>query len=178
MPHARIFAGAVLIGAGLLAAPASNAGPYADDMAKCMVRTSSPADRTVFIRFLFAALAQHPDVAPLAKISPQQLDASLKDTGELIQRLMLQSCRTETEQALRYEGPQTIVYAFQVYGQAMAAELFNNPAVSSKMKDMNKYIDTEKLRKMAEAAAQGPAPAAAPAPAPAPTPTAPSPAPK
>ena len=136
----------------------AHAGPYADDMAKCLVKSSTQADRATFIQFIFVAIAQHPDTKSLAKISPQQLDDSAKATGPLIQKLMSDSCRAETQAALRYEGMQTVFYAFQIFGQAAAAELFQNPQVAATFKQANKYMDPEKLKSlMAEAGTPLPA---------------------
>lgn len=156
--------------AALLAAGPVYAGPYADDMAKCMVRSSTPADHAVFIRFIFTAMVQHPDVAAMAKVTPQQLDDTLKSTGELVQRLLLETCRSETQLAIRYEGLQTVYGAFQIFGQAMAAELFGNAAVTAKMNGINRYMDPERFKKFATEAAAAAAP---PAPPPPPAPPAP-----
>ena len=175
MHRVRNLAGATLLTAGLLAAGPSGAGPYSDDLAKCMVKSSTPADRAEFVRFLFSAMAQHPDVASMAKISPQQMEATLKGTGELIQRLLLQSCRSEAQQAIHFEGMQSIFFGFQFYGQAMAAELLGNPIVAAKLKDLNNYLDADKFKAFAAESAAGgavpPAPTPTPAPASTPTPT-------
>jgi hypothetical protein len=120
-----------------------------------MVRTSTPADRAEFIKFLFSAMAQHPDVSSMANIPPRQFEATLKATGELVQRLLLQSCRSESHQAIRYEGMQAVFASFQFYGQAMAAELFGNPIVAGKMKDLNKYLDADKFQAFAAESAAG-----------------------
>jgi hypothetical protein len=162
MHRVRNLAGAALLVAGLLAAGPSGAGPYSDDLAKCMVRSSTPADRAEFVKFLFSAMAQHPDVSSMAKISPQQLEATLKGTGELIQRLLLQSCRSEAQQAIHSEGVQSIFLGFQVYGQAMAAELLGNPIVAAKLNDLNKYMDADKFKAFAAESAAGPAPVPTP----------------
>jgi hypothetical protein len=156
MQRVRILAGAALLSAGLLAAGSAGAGPYSDDLAKCMVRSSTPADRAEFVKFLFSALAQHPDVASMAKISPQQMEAASRASGELVQRLLLQSCRSEAHQAIRYEGVQSIYFGFQFYGQAMAAELIGNPIVAAKMKDLNNYLDADKFKAFADEAAAAP----------------------
>lgn len=149
MPGLKGFAHGALLTAGILAAAPSGAGPYSDDLTKCMVRTSTPADRAQFIRFLFSAIAQHPDVSSMANISPKQMESTLKSTSELIQRLLLQSCRAEAQQAIHYEGTEAIFLGFQSYGQAMAAELFGNPIVAAKMKDFNKYLDVDKFKAFA-----------------------------
>jgi hypothetical protein len=127
------------------------AGPYADDMAKCLVKATSTEDRGIFMRWLFAAMSLHPEVASMAAVSPQQRDDLNKRTGALIQRLLTESCRSETLQAVRYEGPATIQYAFQVFGQAAAGDLFSDPRVAAGMKDLAKYVDQEKLKQLATA---------------------------
>ena len=45
-----------------------------------------------------------------------------------------------------YEGPATIQYAFQVFGQAAAGDLFANPSVAAGMKDLVKYMDQDKIK--------------------------------
>ncbi len=164
LPRLPGLACSAFLTAGLLCSAPSGAGPYADDLAKCMVRTSTPADRAEFVKFLFSAMAQHPDVSSMANIPRRQMEATVKASGELIQRLLLQSCRSETQQAIHYEGMEAVFYSYQFYGQAMAAELFGNPIVAAKMKDLNNYLDADKLKAFAEKAA---APTDAPTDAPA-----------
>jgi hypothetical protein len=59
--------------------------------------------------------------------------------------LLTDSCRAETRQAVKYEGPQTIQSAFQVFGQVAARDLSSNPRVAEGMSAFSKYIDEEKL---------------------------------
>ena len=160
MPRLPGLACTAFLVTGLLAAAPSGAGPYAEDLAKCMVRTSTPADRAEFVKFLFSAMAQHPDVSSMANIPRRQMESTVKASGELIQRLLLQSCRTETQQAIHYEGMEAVFYSYQFYGQAMAAELFGNPIVAAKMKDLNNYLDADKFKAFAEQAAAGQTPRA------------------
>ncbi len=60
-------------------------------------------------------------------------------------RLLTESCRLQTQKALRFEGPATIQLSFTVLGQVAGAELFSNPAVTKGMADLAKYIDSRKL---------------------------------
>jgi hypothetical protein len=136
----------VLVSLSLLVGAHAVAGPYGDDMAKCLVKAASPEDQTVFIRWLFAAIALHPDVASMATITPQQREEFSKRAGALFQRLLTESCRAETQQAIHNEGSATIQYAFQVFGQAAAGHLFANPTVAAGMKDLAKYIDQDKIK--------------------------------
>jgi hypothetical protein len=97
-------------------------------------------------------MALHPDVASMTMITAQQREDFNKRAGALFQRLLTESCRSEVQLAIRYEGPATIQYAFQVFGQAAAGELFANSSVSAGMKDMNKYIDQDKIKALATVA--------------------------
>jgi len=122
------------------------AGPYADDMAKCLVKSANAADRKIFLKWFFAAISLHPEIAPMVSISVEQRDEIDKKTGALFMRLLTESCRTETQQAIRYEGPATIQYAFQIFGQAAAGDLFANPRVAEGMKGLAKYLDETKFK--------------------------------
>ncbi len=146
MKHARTFICTGLMTSSMLLSAHSVAGPYGDDMAKCLVKSTSPDDRTVFIRWLFAAISLHPAVAAMANVSAKQRDDFNRGAAALFQRLLTESCRSETKQAIRYEGPAIIQYAFQVFGQAAAGDLFANPAVGEGMKDLAKYIDQDKIK--------------------------------
>ena len=148
MRYSRIVARSLFLALPMLCSMPAVAGPYGDDMAKCLVKATTLEDRTVFIRWLFSAMALHPDVESMATITTQQREDLSKRTGALIQRLLTESCRAETQQAIRYEGLATIQYAFQIFGQAAAGDLFSNPRVASGMKDLAKYVDQEKIKNL------------------------------
>ena len=141
------FCGVVML--SVVCGSMAQAGPYADDMAKCLVKSSSADDKSLFMKWLFAAIALHPDVQAMATITPAQRDDLNRRTALLIQKLLTDSCRAAAQQAVRYEGPATIQYAFQVFGQAAAGDLFASPQVAAGMKDLAKYLDKEKLQELA-----------------------------
>jgi hypothetical protein len=126
------------------------AGPYADDMAKCLVKSTSTADRTVFVKWMFASMALHPDVKSMSVVTEQQRDDLNKSAAVMFQHLLLETCRTETQQAIKYEGPETLSYAFQIFGQAAARELFSEPSVAAAMSGLTKYFDKNKLKSLTE----------------------------
>lgn len=142
----------VVIVLGLAAHDPATAGPYADDMAKCLVKSATSADRSTFMKFLFAALSLHPDVASLANVSAAQRDGITQDTGALLQRLLTEDCRAETTQAIQNEGPQTVDYAFQIFGQVIGRGLFGDPHVAEGMKGLSASLDVEKLKALSASA--------------------------
>jgi hypothetical protein len=144
----RFLVCGLMLATGCVAPFPAIAGPYADDMAKCLVKSTNAADRTVFLKWLFATMALNPDVASMVNISPEQRDEMNKNAATLFQRLLTESCRSETRQALQYEGPATLQYAFQIFGQAATRDLVSNPRVAEGMKDLGKYLDEAKLKSL------------------------------
>jgi hypothetical protein len=125
------------------------AGVYADDLGKCLVSATTKDDRSNLIRWLFVAAAQHPAVKPISVISPAQQDESDKAMGALIMRLLTDSCKTDAQKAIQYEGPVTIQIAFEVLGKVAGQELFSSPEVTANLKGLAKYIDADKIKALA-----------------------------
>ena len=132
---------AVLLGTSQLA----TAGPFGDDMARCMVNSTSPEDRTLFVQWLFTMLSLHPDLSAMSAVSAKQREDISRKTGALLERLLLESCHAQTQQAIQNEGPQVIQSAFQVLGQVAARGLLTEPHVLAGVKDIGKYVDEKKL---------------------------------
>jgi hypothetical protein len=130
------------------------AGPFADDMAKCMVNSTSPQDRTLFVRWIFTVIALHPALSSMSTVTAKQREDITKDAGALLQRLLLDSCKSQTQLALRNEGTQTIQYAFQVLGQVATQGLFTDSHVTEGAKELAKYVDEDKLKALAAPEAQ------------------------
>jgi hypothetical protein len=138
----------VLSASVLMGSADALAGPYADDMAKCLVNSTAPADRSTFVKWFFTAIALQPDVRSMASVTDTQRNEINRQVGELFNRMLFDTCRIETERALRYEGPQTLQYAFQVFGQAAARELVGNPSVAADLAGVSKFVDAQRLRSL------------------------------
>ena len=63
-----IVAVVVLAGA---AVPPAEAGIYADDLAKCLVASTTTRDQTDLVRWIFATAALHPGVSSIAAVSAE-----------------------------------------------------------------------------------------------------------
>jgi hypothetical protein len=139
----------VLSGTLLCASGLASAGPFADDMAKCLVNSTSTEDRTVLIKWMFGMVTLHPDLTSMSTLTSQQREGLSKSAGALLQRLLLDSCRTQAQQAIQNEGAQTIQYAFQVLGGVAARGMMSDPQVLDGLKDVSKYVDAEQIKALA-----------------------------
>ena len=123
----------------------ANAGMYSDDLSRCLVESSSPSDKTTLVKWMFTAMALHPDVAAMASVTPQQRDSANKAAADMFVKLVTETRLTQAKNAIKYEGPGAIQQGFNVFGQVAGKELFANPNVAQSLAGLQKHIDGEKL---------------------------------
>jgi len=126
------------------------AGPYADALGKCMVGATTGAEKTTLVRWIFAVMALHPDVQSSSAVTPEQRGALSKQTAQLFQRLLTESCLKEAREAVRYEGASTIPSSFSLLGQVATRELFTDPKVNEGIAEFSKYIDEKKFKELTD----------------------------
>ena len=99
-----------------LALPSASAlaGLYSDEMAKCFVKSTNAADRSVLVRWIFVAVAMHPEVKEIVSVSDIRRDESNKAMAKLLEALLTESCRSETQNAAKYEGRGAFGASFQI----------------------------------------------------------------
>lgn len=143
-PGKKIWIAALAV-AGVLGSVSASAGPYSDDLSRCLVRSTGDEEKRTLVKWIFAAVALHPEVADISSVTPAQRTEMTRNMAKIFEKLLADSCRTEVQQAVQYEGPQTIGSSFQVLGQVAARELFSNPNVAANMADLGKYIDQKRI---------------------------------
>lgn len=135
---------ALLAGATLLPRPAL-AGPYTDDLSKCLVANTTADDKTTLVTWIFSAISLNPGVAKMANITPKQRHQINVSMAKLFETLMTERCRTESQQAYKYEGDAAISAGFEVLGQVAGRELFSSPDVSKGMAELDTLVDKKKM---------------------------------
>ena len=134
-----------------IAASNTYAGPYTDDLSKCLVESTSTRDRAALVKWIFSAASLHPAVRSIVSVSEEQLDEANKTAADLIMKLLTESCRQETQKALKYENEVALQASFRVLGQVAGQELFSSPEVAATMSGLDKYLDEEKLKSLIKA---------------------------
>jgi hypothetical protein len=129
----------------LAATPRASAGPYGDALGKCVVESATAAEKTTFVRWFWAMLALHPDVQSLSAVTPEQLTALSKETGQMLARLVVDACGAKARKALKQEGPLAVQAGVTLLGQVAMQELFEHPKFVEGATEPLKYIDWNKL---------------------------------
>ena len=147
MKHGAVVLSAVLCLTTTISTPAS-AGPYGDDLSKCLVKSSSDADKNLLIKWLFAGVTLHSELKGMSSVSDAQREELSKAIAKVVERLLTDSCKTELQAAVKYEGRTTLVGSFQVLGQVAAMGMFSDQNVSAFMSGFVNHLDKEKLEKV------------------------------
>lgn len=130
------------------AASPAQAGPYSDDLGKCLVSSTTPADKGALVKWMFATAALHPEVSSIAAVTSEDRTRLNRDTARLFERLVTETCRGQTQEAVKYEGAVALQTAFQLLGQVAARELFAAPAVMEGLADLQRHFDVKKLEQV------------------------------
>lgn len=134
----------------LLGTPAAQAGPYGDDLSKCLVSSTSDAERTVLMKWIFSAIALHKDAAPYVDMPADVRAGITRDAAGMFMTLLTERCKAQTHEAFKYEGQAAIGNAFQVLGQVASQGLFTDPAVAAGLADLTGQVDADKLKAVLE----------------------------
>ena len=124
------------------------AGPYGDDMAKCLVASTTADDKTALVQWMFATSTLHPAVKAMSTVTDPQRQALNKRFADIAQTLLTKTCLTQSRDAIRYEGLGTIEASFTILGQVAGRALFADPAVAAGMKDLEKYFDAKRVQEV------------------------------
>lgn len=144
----------LLLSSSLLFFGHAHAGVYSDDLSRCLVDSSTSADKSVLVQWMFTAMALHPDAVKMSSVTKEQRTAANKAMAEMMVRLMTETCLSETQKAIQYEGPMALQQGFNTFGQVAGMELFSHPTVAQSLAEISEYLDEEKLALIAPPAAQ------------------------
>ncbi len=135
---------AVLLGMATSAGMAI-AGPATDALSKCLADSTTGKDRKDLVRWFFTSLSVHPDIQDLSNVTETARTETDKNTAALIERLITQSCREQTKNAIKTDGQGALPASFKTLGEVSAYELFANPSVNKAISAFSQHLDNAKF---------------------------------
>lgn len=133
-----------------IAVHSAKAGVYSDDLSKCLVSSTSDADKTLLMKWIFSAIALNKEVSGYVNMPADVREKINTDAAGLYMRLLTDSCKSQTHDAFKYEGQAAIESAFQLLGQVASQGIFGDPAVQAGMAGLTNHFDEEKLNQVIE----------------------------
>lgn len=147
---------AVWIALLLACAAPTWAGPSADAVQECFADHTSSRDRKDLARWIFLALAVHPEIRSLSAATSSDRLQSNQTVGKLYTRLLTETCANEVRTLVRTEGPAGLNNAFESLGRLAMQELMTHREVANSIDQLVQHVDQIRLAGMlSSAAAQG-----------------------
>jgi hypothetical protein len=139
----------------MLSSPA-NAGLYTDDLSRCLVSAASPKDKLDLIQWIYAAIGANTSLQSKDKYPPEQIKKIDDDMAQLFESLVLDRCRKQGIDAIRYEGTSALENSFRILGEIAMKELMKDPAVNKAVGAFAENIDEKQFSKFLEEAGAKP----------------------
>lgn len=139
------FAKFLLLATALCLALPAAAGPASDTLGNCLADNTSGRERKDLARWIFLAMAAHPEIRDLAAATTGPREDSSKATAGLFTRLLTESCPLQAKEAMRLEGSTAMVSAFGTLGKLAMQELMTNADVAASISGFERYVDRAKI---------------------------------
>jgi hypothetical protein len=131
------IAAAVTLSTSAAAAP--------NDLGTCLADNTSGKDRKELAKWIFVAMASHPELKDLSSVTDGQRDKINQAFAATVTRLLTESCVAQAKVAVQRGGPEAFKSAFGTLGGLAMQELMSNPQVSTSIGGFERYLDKKKL---------------------------------
>jgi hypothetical protein len=128
-------------------APRAYAGEASTALSQCLTTSVSQGDRRALVRWIFSAIAAHPDVAGLAAINAGQREELEKAGAEVFERLIAQDCTSQSRSVLVSEGADGFSAAFKTLGEVAMGGVVEDVQVKTAMAHLGEQLDTQRILK-------------------------------
>ncbi len=135
---------ALLLIASLIALPAA-AGPDGDAFATCLADNTTGKERKELARWIFLAMASHPEIRALSNATAADRDRADRMLGALLTRLVSENCAPQARAAVQNEGSESFKSAFRAFGQSAMLEIMSDQGVRDALSGFERYADRKKI---------------------------------
>lgn len=123
----------------------AQAGPKAEALAACLGDSTNGKDRKDLARWIFVAMASHPENKDLSNVTQAARDGADEAAARLFMVLLTERCQVQAREAIQTEGQAGMVTAFQTLGALAMQELMTNPEVATAVSGFERRIDRAKM---------------------------------
>ena len=136
----------VLVALLAVASLAAQAQSPVDPLSRCLADNTSGRERKELARWVFFAIAAHPEIKQYAVATVSQAtDEANRALAKTVTRLLTESCLKQTQDAMKQGGTRAIQIAFQALGQLAMQEIMSSADVMAAMSSFEKHLDQSKF---------------------------------
>jgi len=135
----------LLLSLALVIMTVSTVDVQASNLGTCMVDSLNGKERKTLARWIYFAIAAHPEMKPYANIDTENRLRTDKTVGALVTRLLTEDCKDQFV-AVMGQGPTAIKQAFGLVGRVAMQELMTNKTVEEAITGYAIYVDKDKIK--------------------------------
>jgi hypothetical protein len=136
---------AIVLSASFLLAPQARAGEAGEALSKCLSDATTPDDRRALVRWIFSAIAAHPDLREFTTIDAARHDQIESESVAVFERLIVKDCTAQTRLALMQEGTEGFQAAFKTLGELAMGGVVEDAQVQASMARLGERIDEQRI---------------------------------
>ena len=137
---------AVLLAAAVLGTTqVTQASPAVDRLSECLVKSTTVSDKTTVLQWTFVALSNHPELKQFSHVTEAQKNALDQSVAQVLQRILVDQCSTQTKAVIQADGVQAVGESFQQLGQITGEEIVKNTEVKQQLNGLLRYVDLNKM---------------------------------
>lgn len=114
-------------------------------LTQCLMKSTSADDKRVLVKWVFAVIAQHPDIASMTQIDAAQRSAIDRDAAKVFEQLLADQCAGPLRTAMKQSGTDAIGKSFQTLGTSAATDMLQNPQVVTSGAGLMKHLDMQRI---------------------------------
>lgn len=138
---------AAIVVCGLFSSHATAQATPIEAVQTCLTDSTSGKDRKLLAKWIFLAMAAHPELKSLSTISAQLQEDTSREFADLVMRLITVDCRIQmqTLTAADADASASMKLAFSHLGQVAMLELMTNKDVDASVSQFGDFLDEKEL---------------------------------
>ena len=117
------------------------AGPFTDDFAKCLVTKTTSQEKTDLVKWIYVTISFHPQLSQMSNLTAEDVEMANIRVADYMTNVFAYKCNDELNQAIKYEGEESIFYAFELLGELAMGELMQDQGVTAASELFIQYVD-------------------------------------
>ena len=119
----------------------SFAGPFTDDFAKCLVTKTTAQEKTDLVKWIYVTISFHPQLSQMSHLTAEDVEMANIRVADYMTNVFAYKCNDELNQAIKYEGEESVFYAFELLGELAMGELMQDQGVTAASELFIQYVD-------------------------------------
>ena len=119
----------------------SFAGPFTDDFAKCLVTKTTAQEKTDLVKWIYVTISFHPQLSQMSNLTAEDVEMANIRVADYMTNVFAYKCNDELNQAIKYEGEESVFYAFELLGELAMGELMQDQGVTAASELFIQYVD-------------------------------------